>query len=328
MTEEISTPVETVENVDTSLDVAPAENADTAPQEPTQQEETAEIETQEPVLYAGKYKTVQDLEQGYKEVEKLIAKSSEFEKKYNDLVREQEEKAEKIAQQKREQAQQYGYRSPEEQEIDKHVKLAEYQYYAQNLNEVTDADKLQEVNTLLSNYYATGHKAYLDEAKSYFPIHFIEQVSNATTNYKNALVNDFRQKMQAEHTAKQEKIDNSLKQEFAEFLADSQTNPAKDLMYKALRSIGGINTSDDMKVFVDYYSQMAKYEREQAIKEFQAQKVIEETKNKAIIDAGTGNAVNTGLKDTYTAQEVDSMTSDEFSALYDKYGTQFTSRIK
>jgi predicted unusual protein kinase regulating ubiquinone biosynthesis (AarF/ABC1/UbiB family) len=126
--------------------------------------------------------------------------------------------------------------------------------------------------------------------------------------------------MQAEHTAKQEKIDNSLKQEFAEFLADSQTNPAKELMYKALRSIGGITTSDDMKVFVDYYSQMAKYEREQAIKEFQAQKVIEETKNKAQID-GNFNGIVQG-DSVPTLEAIGRMTQEEYNAAVDKWGLE------
>ena len=101
--EEVSTPVETVEE-ETSLDVEPAE-AETSTEESESIEVPAETETEtkeaeppaeEQKLFAGKYKSVEELEKGYKELNGSFTKSKEFESKYNELLKQQQEQADKL----------------------------------------------------------------------------------------------------------------------------------------------------------------------------------------------------------------------------------------
>lgn len=93
--EDVSTPVETIDE-ETSLDVEPAE-AETSTQEsesvevPTETEtETKEAEppAEEQKLYADKYKSIEELEKGYKELNSSFTKSKEFESKYNGSTKE------------------------------------------------------------------------------------------------------------------------------------------------------------------------------------------------------------------------------------------------
>jgi hypothetical protein len=331
---EISTPAENVEDVDTSLDSAPVDT-DTAEQEPTQQENAAETETKPTVeeapaeLYAGKYKTVDDLVKGYKEAEKLISRSNDFEKKYNALLQEQETRAEQIAQERLRQAQQSGYRTAEEQEIDTQIKLAEYQYYAQGLNNVVNPEYLQEVSALLSNYYSTGHKAYLDEAKRYFTSDFIEEVANGKARYEQYLRGEYQSHIKAQKEAQESKLAEEIRAEYGEFLQDIQTNVGKAQALKTFCDVGSITSKADMQVFHSIYNQIAQYERAQAIKELEAQKVIEEAKNKAVIGSGSqATGEIGGLKESYTQAEVDAMTQAEFDTLYGKHKDKFLQRIK
>ena len=86
---EISTPVETVEEETSTID-EPVET-ETLSVEPETTEEAAETETEiaqesleEPKVYAGKYNSVEELEKGYTELQKLMSKPNEYEQKYNE----------------------------------------------------------------------------------------------------------------------------------------------------------------------------------------------------------------------------------------------------
>lgn len=330
---EISTPV-MEEMEDTSVNVEPKTQdvEDTSIAEP-ETIPAAETETEavveEPRMYAGKYKTVEDLEKGYDEAQKSVAKATEFEKKYNELLSRQKMETERIVQERLRQAQSQGYRSAEEQELDMQLKAVEYQLYANNLNSIVSPEYIQDVNNLLTQYYATGHRAYLDEAKRYYNSDFIEQAASIKANYHQQLVNNFNAQRQAKMEAEESQLAEMLKAEFADFLADIQTNEAKALALKTFCNTGSITSKEDMQVFHDIYTQIAKHEREQAIKELEAQKVIEEAKNKAVIGSGlqaTGEIG--GLKESYTQAEVDAMTQAEFDTLYGKHKDKFLQRIK
>ena len=98
---EVSTPVENVAE-DTSANIEPA-NADTSMAEPETTEVTAETETEtqvaEPVeqkLFAGKYKSIEDFEKGYKALESKLGQPNEFEQKYNELLKQQQANEEKM----------------------------------------------------------------------------------------------------------------------------------------------------------------------------------------------------------------------------------------
>lgn len=336
---EISTPVESVE--DTSAIVEPADDADTLAAEPDTTEATAETETEDSeggeqppaqaqeTLYAGKYKTVEDLVKGYGEAQKLVAKASEYEKKYNDLVEKQQEEAQRLAQEQLKQAQMRGFNSVEQEKIADAVQVAELEYYANNLN-LIDPQNMEVVRNCLSQYYQTGHPAYLNEAKKYFPSDFVEKTAIEKSKYEAKLLNDYDiQRKQADDEANQ-KLAETLKADYAEFLADINENEGKALALKSFCDVGSINSKEDMQIFLEIYSKIAEYERNQVLKEIEAKKAIDETKLKAVIESSgrTGGALSS-LKESYTAQEIGAMSQEEYNSLCDKYGeNEITKRIK
>ena len=122
---------------------------------------------------------------------------------------------------------------------------------------------------------------------------------------------------------------NALKADFSEFLADVGANEGKAQALKSFCDAGFIQSKEDMQVFQEIYGKIAKFEREAYLKEIEAQKAIEETKNKAVISGGAGQIISDSeLKDSYTGAEVDAMDPEMFDKLYTKYGDKFTSRIK
>ena len=328
---EISTPVET--DVDTSVDVEPETvetDTDTSITEPTEVQPTAETETgtqdpQEPVLYAGKYKTVEELEKGYAETQKFVNKASEFEKKYNELVARQQQEYEKAQAERLHQAQTRGFNSIEQQEIADKVTVAEFEHYANNLH--TLPPELSETaRQNLLQYYQTGYKGYLEEAKRYFPSDFIENVALAKSQMEHQLKSEYETKRQYEENAQAQKLADTLKADFAEFLADIGTNEGKAKALKSFCDVGSINSKEDMQVLVDIYGQIAKFEREQAIKEFEAQKAIEETKNKAVIESANNNIPSDGNNLTYEA--IKNMSQEEFEKTVDRYGLEAVLKAK
>ena len=322
MTEtEISTPVETVAE-DTSTIVEP-ETSDTSTVEPevtdTAETETKAEEVTEERLYAGKYKSIEDLEKGYSEAQKSVAKATEFEKKYNELVQRQQAEIERIAQQKLQQAQQRGFNSIEAQEIADKVQVAEFEYYANNLNQVSP-EYYQEVQGLLLNYYNTGHTSYLNEAKRYFTSDFIERVANEKTRYENQLRGEYAMQQRQRTEAQEAQLAEVLKADYAEFLADVQQNEGKAQALKSFCDVGSITSKEDMQVFHDIYNKIAKYERELAIKEYEAAKAIEETKNKAQIDGGINSVIPSDGSLTYA--QIQRMSQTEFDQAVEKYGLE------
>ena len=332
---QISTPDENLE-LDTSSDVEPSEILeDTSIEEPSQDDESAETETKEQIqeqeqrLYAGKYKTVEDLEKGYSELQPFINKANDFEKKYNDLIKAQELEAQKHQQELLTLAQQKGFNTIEEQEIAQKVQIAELEYYAQNLNQISDPQLLGEVQQLLGAYVQTGHPQYLNAAKSYFSSNFIEKVADAKSDLARRLQGEYEAKRSQERAKADEELANALKADFSEFLADVGANEGKAQALKSFCDAGFIQSKEDMQVFQEIYSKIAKFEREAYLKEIEAQKAIEETKNKAVISGGAGQIISDSeLKDSYTGAEVDAMDPEMFDKLYTKYGDKFTSRIK
>lgn len=330
---EISTPVDEVVE-DTSATVEPVDNTDTSTVEPDTSDVTAETETnnaelvQQETLYAGKYKTVDELVKGYDEAQKYINKASEFEKKYNELLEKQTQEAQQIEQKRLEQAQYMGFQTVEQQEIAQKIQLAEFEYYANNIQNI-HPEYFENVRTALIQYHDTGNKAYLEEAKRYFPANFIENVAIAKANMERQLYSELEEKQSKQQTEQSEKLGKVLQEEFTDFLSDLNVNEGKAKALKSFCDVGSINSREDMQLFTDIYSQIAKYEREQALKEYEAAKNIDETKNKAHIPSGYGGFISSGgLKDSYTAAEIGAMSQEEYNALCDKYGEdEITRRI-
>lgn len=322
MTEtEISTPVETVTE-DTSTIVEP-ETTDTSTVEPevtdTAETETKAEEVTEERLYAGKYKSIEDLEKGYNEAQKSVAKASEFEKKYNELVQKQQAEIERIAQQQLQQAQREGYRTAEEKQIADIVREAEANEFINALS-LVDTSVRETVGQYLDAYRLTRDTQYLEAIKPYYPIRFIEQVANDKTRYENQLRGEYEAQQRQRANEQEAQLAEVLKADYAEFLADVQQNEGKAQALKSFCDVGSITCKEDMQVFHDIYNKIAKYERELAIKEYEAAKAIEETKNKSQIDGGVNNVILDDGSLTYA--QIERMSQEEFNKAFEKYGAE------
>jgi hypothetical protein len=285
---EVSTPVETTAE-GTSGVVEPVET-ETSTQEPETVETTAETETEaqadtpaeEPKLYAGKYKSIEDFEKGYKEINGAFTKAKEFESKYNELVKQQQEYADKMRAMQLQQANQRGFETAEDAQVADKVALAEFQYYWQNQNTIAP-DYAQDVQNLLTNYYQSGNRAYLEEAKRYFSSNFIERVAVATKGLETNLRGEISQRKSAEREKAQTELANTLKTDFAEFLGDIKENEGKAQALQMFCNADFINSVEDMKVFEQIYSNIEKSAVAKYLKEQEAKKAIEEVKEKAVI---------------------------------------------
>lgn len=322
---QISTPVETPVD-DTSAIVEPeaedtTENPDTSTAEPETVNTTAETETPSAeTLYAGKYKTVEDLEKGYSEAQKFVNKASEWENKYNELLAKQSAELEKIQAQQLQEARTSGFNSYEEKQIAERVQLAEFELFARNINNVAP-EYLDAARQSLLQYYQTAHPAYLEDAKRYFTSNFIEQVALDKSRLQNQLLNELHTTQAQAEENRMAELAQVLKTDFADFLADLSENEGKAQALQQFCNAGFITSKEDMQVFQDVISKIENRAKEQAIKEYEAQKSIDEIKNKSVINSGSGTLqVNNGLKDTYTSQEIGAMSQDEYNALCDKYG--------
>lgn len=328
METEISTPVETVEDTSATVEPETVETADdtsvttepetvetaedTSMAEPEAETQTAETETQT-ILYADKYNSVEELEKGYKEAEKYI-------KKYNDLLEAQKQAEQKQAQERLQQAQYRGFETVEAQEIADKVQVAEFEYYWNNLNSISPSDA-QNVEEYLRAYYQTANPSYLEEAKKFYPSDFIEKVAIAKSDLRQQLNYELKQKEKAQAEIQMQELANTLKTDYAEFLADITENVGKAEALKAFCNTGHIQSKEDMQAFASIYDQIAKHERELAIKEYEAQKVIEETKHKAQIETGSTGFVQQNEK-APTLAEINKMTQAEYNSAVDKWGLE------
>ena len=320
----VSTPADTTVT-DTSTTAEPTNDVDTSTAEPNTDGNTAETgtgtqdgEQTEPTLYAGKYKTVEELEKGYKESQKVFNEKAEIEKKYNDLLQQKETEYQKAEQQRLEQARQRGFKTAVDAEIADKVKVAEFEYYANNLNSVP-AESFDTVRQYLLEYYSSGNEGFLNEAKRYFPSNMIENIALEKSKYEAKLRNEALTKQRQVDDANAQKLADVLRADYADFLGDIKENAPKAEALKMFCNTGLIQSKEDMQVFQNVYSNIEKYVKEQAIKEYEANKAIETTKQGAVISQGaSGYDVNSGKLPTY--EQIAKMTDAEYAQAYEKYG--------
>ena len=320
----VSTPVDTTVT-DTSATVEPTNDVDTSTAEPNADGNTAETGTEtqdgkqtEPTLYAGKYKTVEELEKGYKESQKVFNEKAEIEKKYNDLLQQKETEYQKAEQKRLEQARQRGFKTAVDAEIDDKVKITEFEWYANNLDYV-NPEQFEFAQKALLKYYKTSNQAYLNEAKCYFPIDLIENITLEKSKYKAQLYNEALTQQHQVDDANAQKLADRLKADYAEFLGDIKENAPKAEALKMFCNTGLIQSKEDMQVFQNVYSNIVNFAKEQAIKEYEANKAIEATKQSSVISQGaSGYDVNSGKLPTY--EQIASMSDAEYAQAYAKYG--------
>lgn len=304
--EEISTPVETA-SVDTSVTSEPVttETSETTVTEPTQPTETTAETTTEAVnqetepekaekLYAGKYKSIEDLEKGYKEAEKSINKVAELEKR----LKEFEDKQPKYVTEE-------GKFNPElkiryEQEIDNR----EFITYA-DLARSLDTDTRAEVEKLLDearNLYNPRNKsAYyskLKEAKNYFDSEVIESIAEKKRTLKAQAEQEMQSYEQKEYNRKATECANKVKEVPELYSLVNKDSP--DFKPEVLTLLDAIFDAYQ-DVDIPQVTKVINTLKELGVKEYQKKQEFEQAKNQASISQG--NNVTTPAQPDITAEE-------------------------
>ena len=318
---EISTPVEAVAE-ETSTITEPVEETETPVVEPESTEETAEVQaevTEEPVVYAGKYNSVEALEKGYKELESKLGKPNEYEQKYNELLAKQAKAEQEAYEAKLREANNYGFKTVEDQEAHQQLQAAELEWYANNLNLVSP-ENYENARAYLGEYLRTGNLAYFAEAEKLFPIDFVKQAGVRKAELGARLQGEIAHKRQLAREEQDRTLAEAIKRDFAEFLGDTATNAQKANALKAMCDAGAINSVEDMQNFVQLYTSIVDSAKELAIKEYEAAKAIEETKHRAQIET---SAVSGIAQDSApTLADIARMTQQEYNDAVEKWGLE------
>ena len=304
----ISTPVDVSETTDTateelkpSEDLTPSEDLNTSEIAPKTETETAETETEkkEPKLYAGKYQSIEEFEKGYNELNKAFTQANQVKAKYDEMLKQQQQQnALKL-----ENAQKAGFNSVEEQQIADNVKMAEFNEFWQNLTSL-DADAQPMVQQYLNDYYKTGNTDFLKAAKMYYPAEFLERVAVGKRELQSRLQADYENQRTAQKNQHDAQLAEAIKADYADFLADVNENTGKAKALKAFCDADFIQSKEDMQAFKDIYNEMESFIKAAAIKEYEAQKVIEQTKKRASITSDANGAGLSSNGDIPSAQSM------------------------
>lgn len=288
---EISTPVETSDvttsteapEVSETAEVEVTEDNQTAETETTTQEDeggTAPEETEK--LYAGKYKSVEELEKGYQEAQKTLTQNLQIKAKYDELLKKQEQQEALRLEKAREQ----GYNTANDMQIAQQVAQAELNEFVNALRTVEPDSQLQ-VQQYLNDYFQTGDVRYLNEAKRYYPSDFLEKVAVGKLQMSERLKAQYDAQIKQKADEATAELAQVLKTDYAEFLADANENKGKAQALKSFCDANFIQSKEDMEAFMGIYQNIADYERAAAIKEYEAQKAIDAEKKKAVIETGS-----------------------------------------
>ena len=170
MTEETTPENVAAEETSAAVSETGTANVDNAPEtngtEPEAGNKTAaNTDTSEPEkLLAGKYKTVDELEKGYKEAQKFVTKAAEYEKKLKAY-----QAAEETAREQREiAARRQGFNDADERELQFDIKNFEFQNYVQALETTLSGDVYTRAYNALLRYQNTGNPQDLSVARSCF----------------------------------------------------------------------------------------------------------------------------------------------------------------
>ena len=317
---EISTPVE-ASDVTTSTDTP--EVSETAEVEVTDDTQTAETETQgeggtvpeTEKLYAGKYKSIEELEKGYQEAQKTLTQNLQIKAKYDELLKKQEQQEARLLQK----AQEQGYNTINDQQIAQRVE-AELNEFVNALRTVEPDAQLQ-VQQYLNDYYQTGDIRYLNEAKRYYPSDFLERVAVGKLQMQNNLKAQFEKETREKAQKADEELAQTLRTDYSDFIEAVKGNESMSKALEMFCNAGFIQSKDDMEVFKGIIDGITTSVKDQAIKEYEAQKSIDAEKAKAVIE--TGNAgLDFNSDKVPTLAQISAMSRDEYSRAVDKWGLE------
>jgi dimeric dUTPase (all-alpha-NTP-PPase superfamily) len=320
---EISTPVET-SDVTTSTDTP--EVSETAEVEVTDETQTAETETGTQneggttpgteKLYAGKYKSIEELEKGYQEAQKTLTQNLQIKAKYDELLKKQEQQEARLLQK----AQEQGYNTINDQQIAQRVAQAELNEFVNALRTVEPDAQLQ-VQQYLNDYYQTGDIRYLNEAKRYYPSDFLERVAVGKLQMQNNLKAQFEKETREKAQQADAELAQELRTDYGDFIETVKGNESMSKALEMFCNAGFIQSKDDMEVFKGIIDGITASVKDRTIKEYEAQKAIDAEKAKAVIE--TGNAgLDINSDKVPTLAQISAMSREEYSKAVDKWGLE------
>lgn len=327
---EISTPA-IESDVTTSSDEVSTET--TSNDEVTTETQAAETETElspedysekqpEEKLYAGKYKSADELEKGYLEAQKVLTQNNQYKAKYEELVKKQEQQEARLL----ERAKENGFKTVNDERIAKQVAQAEYDEFINGLNYYVEPDSVITVQQNLSAYYQTGDIRYLNEAKRYYPADFLERIAVGKENMKNRLEQQFERENQAKIQQAERELADTLRTDYGDFIEKVKANKGASTALEMFCNAGFIQSKDDMEVFKNVIGDIVSVAKEQAIKEYEAQKVIDATKQKATITADNSGVGLNADSDMPTAAEM-RKDSKLYAKAVKKYGMDKVDKV-
>lgn len=316
MTEETTPENVTTEETSAAVSDAGTANVDNAPEtngaEPEAENKTAaNTDTTEPEkLLAGKYKTVDELEKGYKEAQKFVTKAAEYEKQLK-AYKEAEEKA---REQREIAARRQGYNDADEREFQFDIKNFEFQNYVQALETTLSGDVYTRAYNALLRYQNTGNPQDLAVARSCFTPDTVAKIAKKTALYEQSRSNDYLERKNLQRLSAARNNLETFAKETEGWLTPKER---QDIVGLAVNLTGGDVDLRALKTLVDAAEKAAvdRYIAEQ--------KAISE--NKQVQDSlqtptGGGNVVS-GEK-WVTREDYNAMSDAEFDRQRDKIERQ------
>ena len=309
-----------VENTETDTSsVEPAQNEESAVTSEQQTEPVSDIDTadvtekendDEPKaqekLYAGKYKSLEELEKGYLEAQKFVGKAGELEKQLA-AYKEQEDKARELREM---QAKAQGFTDIEEQNIAAQVAVHEFNLFAEALEAGYAKEHYNEAYQALLKYQQTGNPNDLAIAKRLFAPEALEFIAENRKAFKD-------QKLTEYQTTKQQTLFQTAKQNLENFVKETGDwiNPKErqDVIGALFGEFGGNFDFTRTKEMIDKIEQGAIERYKQSLKAEQEQQ-----------DRFDQMQTPTGVQGTiradkwFTKDQVDKMSETEYIRNADK----------
>lgn len=236
----------TVDNADTATEPLAPEVTDTEPEGVlAKAEENGNKTDGEEKLLAGKYKTVDELEKGYKEAEKLVREAAEYKKKLEAYTAEEN----KAREMRELEARSRGYTDAESLQIENEVAVNELNLYVQALETRLDGEDYSKAAQLLQAYQQTGRRSYLEQAQKYFPPEVISTIAVHNAKFAESKQAEYHQ---AKFTEQRQAI-GSVVREFCEKNTDwlDGHDERQQLIGESIKALGADINLEVLKSFVD-----------------------------------------------------------------------------
>lgn len=250
------------EETATSLDGEPESTDTTAGTKDTCAQEISEKKHEK--LYANKYKSIEELEKGYKEAEKFVGRAAELEKQLA-AYKELEEKARS---EREMQARSQGFSDVEEQQIASEVAFHEFALFAQALEAGFAGENYGDAYKALLRYRETGDPYDLAAVKRLFAPEALEIIAENRKAFKDVKIQEYnRNKYQTLFDAAKENLENFVK-ETGDWIDPQERQDVVGLLYKEFGADVDLKT---VKAMVDKIEQGAVERYKTALKAEQEQ---------------------------------------------------------